>query len=134
MERRRRLELGRDRREVARAFANAHELSLARSFVEQLGDLPKDKTGDLLYEVKGSAEAGDALAARAGRAPQGPDRARPEGQVGRPRPAPHGPAVACKVVVGGTADKPEATVFVATTDGTGDEVGPGRQVRPAGDA
>ena len=33
--------------------------------------------------------------------------------------APQGPAVACKVVVGGTADKPEATVYVATTDPTG---------------
>ena len=42
---------------MSKGFANAHELSLARSFVDQLDDLPKDETGVLLYEIKGAGDA-----------------------------------------------------------------------------
>jgi hypothetical protein len=101
--------------EASRGWANAHELSLARSFVAQLGSLPKDDTGVLLYEVKGSGPAGDALARELSTLLKDRPVLGLNAKAGVPD-RPEGPAVACRIVVTGDA-KPEATVNVATTDG-----------------
>jgi hypothetical protein len=93
-------------------FANDHELSLARSFVDQLADLPKDETGVLLYEVKGSGDVGIALAAELGKLLKDKTVLGLKAKAGVPD-SPTSPAVACKIDVQGT----DATVFVANSDG-----------------
>jgi hypothetical protein len=102
--------------EKSKGWANAHELSLAKTLVAQLDALPAGETGRLLYEVKGSGAASEALA----RDLEALLKDRPVlglvAQAGIPE-APAAPAVACRIVVSGTAAKPEASVFVATTDG-----------------
>jgi len=102
----------------SKGFAVPHELSLARSFVDRLDNLPKEKSGALLYEVTGSGGAGDALAAELAVVLKDRTVLGLKAKSGVPA-EPDGPSVACKVVVGGTAGKPEATVYVATTDRTG---------------
>jgi len=104
--------------EKSKGFANAHELSLARAFVDQLADLPDGRNGTLLYEVNGPDGAGDALASELGVILKNNSVLGLKAVSGVPA-SPDGPSIACKITVGGTADKPEARVYVATTDGTG---------------
>jgi hypothetical protein len=100
----------------SKGWANAHELSLAKSFVDQLGNLPKDETGALLFEVKGSGAVSAALASELATLLKDRTVLGLKAHAGVPD-RPETPAVACRIVVGGTDAKPEATVHVATTDG-----------------
>jgi hypothetical protein len=96
---------------LSKAWANPHEMSLARRFVDRLDDLPKEGTGALLYQIDApagaSVGASEALAAALKdatilglKAISGiPDK-------------PEGPAVACKIEIRGN----DATVQVATSD------------------
>jgi hypothetical protein len=104
--------------EKSKGFANAHELNLARTFVDRLGALPEDRTGALLYEIKASGDSGVALAEELKAVLKDHTVLGLKAVSGVPA-APKGPAVACKIAVAGSAEKPEATVYVATTDGTG---------------
>ncbi|GAC1469159.1 MAG: hypothetical protein NVSMB9_12640 [Isosphaeraceae bacterium] len=101
--------------EKSQGWANAYELTLARSFVAQLGNLPKDDTGLLLYEIKGTGTFASTLAQELSAVLKDRSVLGLKVASGVPR-SPESPAVACKIVVGGTSSVPEATVFVATTD------------------
>jgi hypothetical protein len=99
---------------LSERWANAHELTLAKSFVEGLDKLPEGESGRLLIEVSGAdsetAERDVAALRKALReakvlgllAHVGPIGARPDG-----------PAVACKVTVNAN----DAVVQVASSDG-----------------
>ena len=52
---------------LSKKSANAHELSLAREFVEKLDTLPEGESGALLCEIRGADEAQSALAAELGK-------------------------------------------------------------------
>ena len=106
--------------EVARlshGWANAHELALARQLAGSDTKSAAD-TGRLLIEVSARESSQGGLAAELSRALGGRTML---GLAIEPTvPArPEGPAVACKVALHGTAEKPEATVQVAFSDATG---------------
>jgi hypothetical protein len=99
--------------QLAKKGATAHELSLAKDFVAKLDMLPEGDSGTLLCEIRG---ADAALAADLSQKIDG------QLMLGLPVktsvPAqPAAPSVACKVEVTGTAEKPEAQVHVAASDG-----------------
>jgi len=101
---------------LAKKSANAHEVSLARAFVAQLDTLPEGESGALLCEIQTADETQTALAAELAK--------RLEGQtvLGLPVKStvpsrPDAPGVACKVLLKGTAETPEAQVQVAISDG-----------------
>jgi len=101
---------------LSKGWANAHELSLARAFVDALDTLPEGESGALLVEIASADESNADLAAELGKFFDG------QYVLGLPVkrvvPAkPEGPAVACRVQVTGTAEKPEAQVQVAKSDG-----------------
>jgi len=105
---------------LSSGWANAHELALAKQLVNELDakSATAGDTGRLLVEVSAKDDTQAATATELkgmfrdlimlGLAVESavPDK-------------PTGPAVACKVQVQGTAEKPEALVQVATTDATG---------------
>jgi len=102
--------------ELSKKWANPSELSLARDFVEKLDKLPEGESGALLCEITGAGDAQSAIAAELSKLLDG------QYLLGLPVkmtvPArPDGPSVACKVVVQGTAETPEAQVQVAKSDG-----------------
>jgi len=107
--------MGRDRSAVVK-WANIHELSLAREFVEKLDTLPAGESSALLCEIRGADGAQTALATELGKQLDG------QYVLGLPVksavPArPEGPAVACRIQLTGTAEKPEAQVVVLKSDG-----------------
>jgi hypothetical protein len=102
---------------ASKGFANAHELALAKSFVAKLDDLPKADTGVLLYEIKGDGASAATLAKDLSTLLKDQTVLGLKADQGVPS-EPTVPAVACKVVVAGSDAKPEATVYVFTTDGT----------------
>jgi len=101
---------------ASKGWANAHELTLAKNFVSRLEALPKDETGVLVYEVKGSGAVSDALAKELSGLLKNTPVLGLKAEAGVPE-RPETPAVACRIVVGGTETAPEATVFLATSDG-----------------
>ena len=103
-------------KDKSKGWANDHELSLAQSFVATLDTLPKGETGALLYEIKGSSAASSALAKELSAFLKDRSVLGLSARSGVPA-TPDAPAVACKIVVEGTVEKPETTVFVATSDG-----------------
>jgi hypothetical protein len=97
---------------MSRSWANAHELTLARSFVDGLGTQPTEETGALLYEITSKGTAGEPAAQELRTALKEKTLLGLKGVSGVPA-EPKGPAVACKVQINGQ----EATVQVATSDG-----------------
>jgi len=97
---------------MSQSWANAHELSLARTFVDRLGALSSEEAGVLLYEIKSKDSTGDTAARELGEALKAKTLLGLKGQSGVPT-EPKGPALACKVQVTGN----EAMVQVATSDG-----------------
>jgi hypothetical protein len=97
---------------LSSAWANAHELSLARQFVDRLDTLAGDETGTILFEVEGADEAGRAAAADLARELKGKSFLGLAARLGVPE-KPEGPAVSCRVRVAGG----EASVQVASSDG-----------------
>ncbi len=101
---------------LSRNWASPQELALAKAMVADLD--AKDQAGDtgrLLIEVTAKADAQKGLADQLAAAFRGRSMLglAVEGSVPT-RPA--GPAVACKVQIGGTAEKPEASVQLASSD------------------
>jgi len=101
---------------MSKSWANAHELSLARAFVEKLDRLPEGDSGALLVEINAADAALAAIAGELGK------RLDDQVVLGLPVkstvPArPDGPALACRVQLIGTVEKPEAQVQVAKSDG-----------------
>jgi hypothetical protein len=107
---------------LSRRWANASEIALAQQFTARLGsrddvDAPKEQ-GKLFVEVNSTGSSTDKLAADLRKAFEEsvvlglvaestvPDQ-------------PQGPAVACRVQLSGTSEKPEAVVLVAVSDNTG---------------
>ncbi|SIO66888.1 hypothetical protein SAMN05444166_8260 [Singulisphaera sp. GP187] len=97
---------------MSKSWSNAHELTLARNFVDGLGSLPAEETGVLQYEIVAKGTAGESAAQELRDALKEKTLLGLKGVSGVPS-EPKGPAVACKVQVNGD----EATVQVATSDG-----------------
>ncbi len=104
--------------QISRPWANSQELALAKQLVADLDAKADDAdTGRLLIEVTARTEAQKATAEKLAAVFRGRTMLglAVEGSV----PArPSGPAVACKVQIGGTAEKPEALVQLASSDAT----------------
>ncbi len=103
--------------DMSQKWSNPQELTLARHFVEQLDRMPEGESGALLCEITAADPALEPVAAELRRV------LKDQYVLGVPVvptvPAqPEGPAVACKVSIAGTAEKPEAQVQVATSNGT----------------
>jgi len=101
---------------MSKSWANAHELSLARDFVDKLDALPEGDTGSLLVEIKAADDSQAAVAGELNTLLQG------QIVLGLPVKAvvpkqPEGPAVACRVQVIATGEKTEAQVQVTKSDG-----------------
>jgi len=102
---------------ISKSWANAHELSMAREFVEKLDTLPEGESGALLCELRPADEAQAAVVDELNKLFDGLTvLGLPVKTVVPSRP--DGPALACRIQVGGSADKLEAQVQVAKSDGT----------------
>jgi len=101
---------------MSKPWANAHELSLAREFVEKLDSLPDGESAALFCEIHGADDAQTALAAELCRLIDGRVVLGLPVKSGVPT-RPDGPSVACRVQLIGTAEKTEAQVQVAKSDG-----------------
>jgi hypothetical protein len=101
---------------LSKSWSNAHELSLARAFVEKLDTLPDSDTGALLCEIRGADGAQSALASELSKQLEGQNVLGLPVQTVVPN-RPEGPSVACRVQITGTAEKSEAHVQVAKSDG-----------------
>jgi hypothetical protein len=102
--------------QLSKNWANPQELALAKQLVADLDAKAEDAdTGRILIEVTAKSEATKALADQLNATFKGQTMLglAIEGSV----PArPTGPAVACKVQIGGSAEKPEASVQLASSD------------------
>jgi hypothetical protein len=102
---------------MSKGWANAHELTLAQQFVGQLAELPEGETGTLLYDVRASDVALMPLASELGALLKGKHVLGLRAESGAPA-QPEGPSVLCRILISGTAAKPEALVQVSASDGT----------------
>ncbi len=101
---------------LSRAWANPHEVALARQLLDDLG---RDADpGRLLFEVAGKSDAQARLAAQVRSGLAGKLMLGLALEPGVPA-HPAGPAVACRIQVAGSAEKPEALVQLACSDGSG---------------
>jgi hypothetical protein len=103
--------------EVARrseGWANAYELTLARTFVDRLGSLPAGESGTLFYEVNSAGTSGESLSAGLVDVLKNRTVLGLTVKQGVPA-APDSPALACKITVRGS----DATVSVAKSDKEG---------------
>jgi hypothetical protein len=102
--------------QLSKGWANPQELALAKQLVADLDAKGEDAdTGRILIEVTSKTDATKAIADQLNTLFQGKTMLglAIEGTV----PAkPTGPAVACKVQIGGTVEKPEALVQLASSD------------------
>jgi len=103
--------------DLSKDWANAHELTLARQFVDQLGDLAEGDSGTMLYDVRASDAALAPLVNELGALLKGKNVLGLRTKAGAPA-QPEGPSVMCRILISGTASKPEALVQVSASDGT----------------
>jgi hypothetical protein len=99
--------------QLSTGWANAHELSLAKQFVDRLDRLPDAETGMILFEVQAAGAAGEAHAAALSKELNEKAFLGLKTKLGIPQ-QPEGPAVACRVKFG----EAEATVQVISSDGS----------------
>jgi len=99
----------------SRGWSNAQELTLAQSFVDQLDRLPEGDSGTFLCEVKASDPALDGLSDEIRKALKGQTVLGLAVKSEIPA-RPNAPAVACRIKVQGTGEKPRAFLEVATTN------------------
>jgi len=99
--------------QMSSGWANRHELTLARAFVEHLDALPEGETGQVLFEVEGTDAASEALATQVKNAIRQKMVLGLLAEVGIPA-RPEGPAVACRVKMSAS----EALVQVTSSDAT----------------
>jgi hypothetical protein len=102
---------------ISKGWANSHELALAKQLVANLDSVSGD-SGRLMVDIS-AKESG-----LSGVADGLKDQFRDATVLGLPVSSgvpvrPNGPAVAAKIAVGGTADKPELFVQVASSDARG---------------
>jgi hypothetical protein len=98
--------------QISEKWANDHELTLAKDFVEHLDALPEGESGKLLFQVDGSDAAGEAAAKELSKALKGKTILGLVAQVGELPAAPDGPAVVCKIRLKGNG----SMVQVASSD------------------
>jgi hypothetical protein len=102
--------------QLSKGWANPQELALAKQLVADLDAKAEDAdTGRILIEVTAKSDATKAFADQLNATFKGQTMLglAIEGTV----PArPTGPAVACKVQIGGTLEKPEASIQLASSD------------------
>ncbi len=98
--------------QLSQGWANRHEMSLARDFVERLGSLPEGDSGRLLFQIVGTGSAEELQAAELTGAIEGKTVLGLRAVIGVPA-RPEGPAVACRVRLGGG----DALVQVFSSDG-----------------
>ena len=82
--------------QLSSAWANAHELSLAREFVDRLDSLPEYETGTVLFAIEGVDAAGKAMTAALTKELGEKVFLGLRPKLGVPD-QPEGPAVACRV-------------------------------------
>ena len=99
--------------QLSEKWANGHELTLAKEFVDHLDALPEGETGRVLFQVDGADAASEPMASEFGKALQGKTILGLVARVAIPS-RPEGPAVACRVRLNGS----EALVQVASSDAT----------------
>jgi hypothetical protein len=95
-------------------WANRHELTLAKDFVDRLDSLSEGESGRILFEVVGTDEATKAMASGFSKALEGKTVLGLVAHLGEIPASPAGPAVACRVRM--SAD--EAMVQVFSSDAT----------------
>jgi hypothetical protein len=108
---------GLDWEEIAKrsaAWANDYELTLARTFVDRLGQLPEGESGTLFYDLKATGASAEELSGALAEVLKGRTVLGLNAQAGVPA-APEGPALGCQIAVRGG----EATVSVAKSDREG---------------
>jgi hypothetical protein len=98
---------------MSEKWANAHELTLAKAFVESLDKLGEGESGRLMVEISGADDSADRDAAELRKTLRGMMVLGLVAQVGQVPARPDGPAVACKVSLSGK----EAVVQIASSDG-----------------
>jgi hypothetical protein len=108
---------------LSKNFANANELTLAREFVERVGSLSEGDSGVLLYQVSAASAATEPVALALSAVLKDQVVLGLKTEAGVPN-RPEGPAVACRIQVTGTVEKPEALVQVAITSTAGTEWAP----------
>ena len=82
---------------MSKGWANAHELALARQFVEQLGELAEGESGTMLYDVRASDAALKPLASELGALLKGKNVLGLRTKSGAPA-QPEGPSVLCRIL------------------------------------
>jgi len=95
-------------------WANGHELTLAKEFVDHLDALPEGETGRVLFQVDGGDAASGPMASEIGKALDGKTVLGLVARVGEIPSRPEGPAVACRVRLNAS----EALVQVSSSDAT----------------
>jgi hypothetical protein len=112
---------------ISEGWANRYELTLAKDFVDRLDTLPDEETGRLLFEVNGTDNTSEALAAGVRTALKRKMVLGLLAEIGIPA-RPEGPAVACRVRLSAS----EAQVQVTGSDATArDWVAFGKFMLPA---
>jgi hypothetical protein len=112
---------------ISEGWANRYELTLAKDFVARLDTLPDEETGRLLFEVNGTDNTSEALAAGVRTALKRKMVLGLLAEIGIPA-RPEGPAVACRVRLSAS----EAQVQVTGSDATArDWVAFGKFMLPA---
>jgi hypothetical protein len=102
---------------LAKDSVNKFELTLARNFVEQLDNLPAGDTGTLLYQMTVANTSNQGIADTLGKVLEAKYVLGLPARSGVPA-RPEGPAVACRIQIVGTVEKPEAQVQVVKSDAT----------------
>jgi hypothetical protein len=102
---------------LAKDSVNSFEMTLARNFVEQLDSLPEGDTGTFLFQASVADAANQGIADALGKALETKYVLGLPAKTGVPA-RPEGPAIACRIQIIGTAEKPEAQVQMAKSDAT----------------
>jgi hypothetical protein len=102
---------------LSEKWANAHELTLAKSFTDTLDRAAAGETGRILIEISATDDTSERDAAELKKALRGATVLGLIAHVGQIPARPDGPAVACKILL----DGPGAVAQLASTDGTAEK-------------
>jgi hypothetical protein len=102
--------------QISEGWANSYELTLAKDFVARLDTLPDGETGRLLFEVDGTDNASEAIAAEVRTALKHKMVLGLLAEVGIPA-RPEGPTVACRLRLSATDAQVQVTGSDATAHG-----------------
>jgi hypothetical protein len=99
---------------LSEKWANGHELTLAKQFVDQLDTLPAGETGRVLFQVSAGDESSEPMASEIAKVLDGKTVLGLVAKVGEIPSSPDSPAVACRVRLNGK----QALVQVMSSDET----------------